>query len=345
MDKRLITEIIGKFLNGNCSDEEFAYLLYWYEAFDENDPVELTDKERESLKAVILHRIKENIPELQSSEKETTKIKSLKKINILRTGWKYMAAAVVIGIICWVGFSGWNHKKVSDLLSNGQIQNKSGLVALMNRSDQVRLVILPDSSRVWLNPGSGIRYMDKFTSSERKVQLTGEAFFDIRHDAARPFVAISQNIVTTVLGTSFLIRTGADGTGQVIVLTGKVAVERSNHQRDRIILTASQSAVLNKENKLIKEADLNNVMMQKWQQVNLSFDNAPFAEVIQTLDKRFGVQLYCLDDKIYQYRLNADFNNQNLADILEMLKMSLNIDYKMINDSTISFYEKINLKK
>ena len=345
MDKKLITDIIRKFLNGNCSDEEFAYLLYWYESFDENMPLQLTEEERELLRTNILRRIRKNIPELEPMEIETGSVKMRRRKNVWSRGWKYAAAAVVIGIIYWFGFSGLGHKPDNSLLTKVQVQNKAGQVALMNRSNQVRLVILPDSSRVWLNPGSSIRYTDKFTSSERKVQLTGEAFFDIRHDAARPFVAISQNIVTTVLGTSFLIRTGADGTGEVLVLTGKVAVERRNHQRDKIILTAKQSAVLNKENKLIKEADVNNVTMQKWQQVNLSFDNVLFAEVIQTLDKRFGVQLYCLDDKIYQYKLNADFNNQNLADILEMLKMSLNINYKMINDSTISFYEKMNLKK
>ncbi|TAN10954.1 MAG: DUF4974 domain-containing protein [Chitinophagaceae bacterium] len=345
MDKKLITDIIRKFLNGNCSDEEFAYLLYWYESFDENMPLQLTEEERELLRTNILRRIKKNIQELEPVEIETGYVKMRRRKDVWRRGWKYAAAAVVIGIIYWFGFSGPRHKPDNSLLTKMQVQNEAGQVALMNRSNQVRLVILPDSSRVWLNPGSSIRYTDKFTPSERKVQLTGEAFFDIRHDAARPFVAISQNIVTTVLGTSFLIRTGADGTGEVLVLTGKVAVERRNHQRDKIILTARQSAVLNKENKFIKEADVNNVTMQKWQQVNLSFDNVPFAEVIQTLDKRFGVQLYCLDDKIYQYRLNADFNNQNLADILEMLKMSLNINYKMINDSTISFYEKMNLKK
>lgn len=345
MDKKLITDIIRKFLSGNCSDEEFAYLLYWYESFDENMPLQLTEEERELLRTNILRRIRKNIPELEPMEIETGSVKMRRRKNVWSRGWKYAAAAVIIGIIYWFGFSGLGHKQDNSLLTKMQAQNEAGQVVLMNRSNQVRLVILPDSSRVWLNPRSSIRYTGKFTPSERQVQLTGEAFFDIRHDAVRPFVAISQNIVTTVLGTSFLIRTGADGTGEVTVLTGKVVVERRNHQRGKIILTAKQSAVLNKENKLIKEADVNNVTMQKWQQVNLSFDNVPFAEVIQTLDKRFGVQLYCLDDKIYQYKLNADFNNQNLADILEMLKMSLNINYKMINDSTISFYEKMNLKK
>ncbi|TAM99995.1 MAG: FecR family protein [Chitinophagaceae bacterium] len=345
METSLIREIIKKFLEGNCSDEEFAYLLYWYESFDENVPVKLTDEEKESLRMNILEHIKSNIPELETSEKRAKTIKITGRKGVFIRSWKYAAAAVIIGISVWISFSWFGQKQYGHLAKTGQIQIKTDLVTLINRSDQVQLVVLPDSSKVWLSPESSIHYNDKFTSTERKVQLTGEAFFDIRHNAFRPFIVISQHLMTTVLGTSFLIKTNTDGTGEVTVLSGKVVVEKRDHKKDKIILIAKQSVILNTGSKLVKGTGIDKGILQKWQKINLSFDNAPFEQVIQILDKRFGVRMYCLDDKIYQYKLNADFNNQNLADILEMLGTSLNIHYKMINDSTISFYEKIDTKE
>ncbi|MGH2645835.1 MAG: hypothetical protein ACRDE2_17925, partial [Chitinophagaceae bacterium] len=84
MDKTLISEIIKKFLEGDCTDEEFAYLLYWYESFDENIPSRLTDEEKELLRVEILRRIRRNIPELQLLEKEPQFIKMKKGKNLLR---------------------------------------------------------------------------------------------------------------------------------------------------------------------------------------------------------------------------------------------------------------------
>lgn len=334
MDKGLITEVIRKFLEGRCSDEEFAYLLYWYEMFDENLPLQLTEDEESSLRANILKRIHSNIPEIKRLKKDKDKRK-----NVFIRGWKYAAAAVLIGVASWVGVYMVKHNGLINIGSEkGLLANE--WVSQVNHSSQLQIIVFPDGSKGWLNPGSNVRYRKDSFSTERKVELTGEAFFDIRHDVQHPFEVVSQNMIAKVLGTSFFMRVNPDGLGKVTVLSGKVAVERRDKQDDKVILVAKQSVVLNAKNKLVKETVTDESGFGKWKQINLSFDNVPLSQAIQVLNKKFDVQIFCQEDKIYHYHLKADFNSQNLADILTILEMSLNIHYKMINDSTISFYEK-----
>lgn len=334
MDKGLITEVIRKFLEGRCSDEEFAYLLYWYEMFDENLPLQLTEDEKNSLRANILKRIQSNIPEIKRLKKAKEKRK-----NVFIQRWRYVAAAVIIGIASWVGVYGVKHNRAMNVGSeSGLLTNE--WISQVNNSSQLQIVVFPDGSKGWLHPGGKISYKKSSFSTERKVRLAGEAFFDIQHDTRHPFEVVSQNMIAKVLGTSFFMRASPNGRGKVAVLSGKVAVEKRDEQHDKVILVAKQSVVLDAKNKLVRETVAKESALEKWKQINLSFDNVPLSQAIQVLNKKFDVQIFCQDDKIYHYHLKADFTSQNLADILMMLEMSLNIHYKMINDSTISFYEK-----
>lgn len=339
MDKELITEIIRKFLQGKCNDEEFAYLLFWYESFDEDMPLQMSNEDKEALRTGILGRIRSNIPELGQLEGMSGReIKAIRRRRVLKV-WKYAAAAVIAALITWGGITLFSSAP-SRFTDHGRLSGKeNGMISLSNHSERVHFLYLSDSSKVWLNPGSRLLYPEKFSGKERKVQLTGEAFFDIKHDAGHPFVVRGGDLITTVLGTSFLFKTNAASYPEVTVLTGKVAVAKISRQKDRVILTAAQSVVLNKKDRLIKEINGNDNTLQRWQNTSLTFNNVPFAQVIQTLDKRFGVQMFCKDEKINGYQLNADFTNQNLPDILEMLGQSLNISYDMVDDSVINFYK------
>jgi transmembrane sensor len=91
-------------------------------------------------------------------------------------------------------------------------------------SDSVSVYYLPDSSRVWLNQHSALSYSDAYGQTERRVRLEGQAFFEVRSDAARPFFVQTDVTQTRVLGTSFEVKAyPADPTVEVFVASGKVA--------------------------------------------------------------------------------------------------------------------------
>lgn len=337
MNRALITEIMKKFLEGTCNDEEFAYLLHWYESFDENPAPDLSEEDKALCRSNIIEKIYERNPELKvncTSAKEKRKI-----IMQISTWWKYAAAAVIIGLIAWGGFHYYNR-------SSGEVAERdlaiNSPIRLENRSNRIHQVILPDSSIVWLSPNSRIEYPENFFDRERQVHLAGEAFFEIAKDPLHPFVVTSGNLVTRVLGTSFLLKAYSNDPVEVTVLTGKIEVCREDKEADKVTLTEHEKVVLNTNGDLVKlSATADNTGLQ-WNKVNLSFDNIPLNQVIKELNQKFSVHIYCKDKKIEQYRLNADFNNQNLADIMELLEKSLNIHYEIENDNTINLYSNNN---
>jgi ferric-dicitrate binding protein FerR (iron transport regulator) len=339
VNTRLVTKIIKKFLEGNCSDEEFAYLLYWYESFDESPDLQLDEEEKELLRQKILSCLQQKIPELKADhQKKVTGAGRIVQFPV--SGWlKYAVAIVVVGILTWMGVRYDKTVREHDHMHVGE-WHTDNLITVNNQSNRMHLVVLPDSSKVWLSPHSKMEYPERFIGEERLVNIEGEAFFEIYKNPSHPFIVTSGELVTRVLGTSFLLKAYTGAPVEIAVMTGKVAVSRRDDKKEeRITLTSKQRAVLNPGGTLIKKPTADEAVVQRWQKVNLSFDNIPLSRVIQALEREFDIRIHCTAEGINQYKLNADFNDQKLADILEMLEESLNIHYEMVNDSVINFYQ------
>lgn len=340
MGIELITNIIKKFLDGKCNDEEFAYLLQWYESFDDKPVTELNDQDKELLQRKILERIRQNIPELQEEHTAAFKNK-VTKIRRITYAWKYIAAAVIVTLVLWGGLHFYHENRRAEI-ENKSEQSIVNEIIINNKSDRMHFAVLPDSSKVWLGPNSSIEYPERFIVSERKVNINGEVFFEIQQEAEHPFIVTSGKVITRVLGTSFLIKAYKNNPIEVAVITGKVAVYQKNDIGARVTLTALQKAILEPGSSTIKKFIVENGLKNRWQEVNLSFNNVPFVQVANVLNKRFDIHIHCADSVVLKYRLNADFNNQNLTDVLEMLEQSLNTHYEMLNDSLIYFYPNNN---
>lgn len=331
MNHSLVTEIIKKFLDGTCSDEEFAYLLYWYESFDEYPELHLSEEEIELCRQGMLKRIRLNNPEL--SEHPAKGFTGKVKRRGIFTWLGYAAAAMVLGMIAYIGL---HHS--GRLTSGGATRHvvTSDLIRTENTSGHIHRIMLPDSSVVWLSPRSRIEYSGSGFAEARLIRLSGEAFFTIYRDPQHPFVVKSEGLVTRVLGTSFLLKAYLNAPVEVTVMNGKIEVFQENKEEERMTLVEDDKVVLNTNGELVKLKANGNKAKSRWDKINLSFNNTPFTEVMKELDRKFNVHLYCKDSVIAHYRLNADFTNQNLADILELLGKSLNINYEMESDSVIS---------
>ncbi len=97
-------------------------------------------------------------------------------------------------------------------------------------------IILPDSSVVFLNAASKLHYLKAFNEDTREVLLDGEAFFEVVHDASRPFIVRSGVVSTTVLGTSFNVKAfRGDGRIAVTVQSGKVGVSMSSDGNQKFL--------------------------------------------------------------------------------------------------------------
>ena len=131
-------------------------------------------------------------------------------------------------------------------------------------SEQVQELDLPDGSRVWLNAGSTLSYLNGFSGEFRKVFLHGEAFFDVTRDTLKPFQVFASKTRTEVLGTSFFVRTGPEEQEvQVTVLTGKVSFGPENGT-EKVILTPEETGTFQLSSANLKKEKNQNSELLAW---------------------------------------------------------------------------------
>lgn len=149
-------------------------------------------------------------------------------------------------------------------------------------------LILPDGSKVWLNAGSSITYPTAFTGTERKVNVTGEAFFEVARNAAMPFRVTANNTTVDVLGTHFNINAYADeATIKTTLVEGAVRV--SAHHRQLILKPGQQAKVGQSDVQVTDQVDLSAITA--WKEGYFSFTNADLPTVMRELARWYNLEV------------------------------------------------------
>ncbi|HRF35419.1 MAG TPA: DUF4974 domain-containing protein [Cyclobacteriaceae bacterium] len=194
---------------------------------------------------------------------------------------------------------------------------------------------LNDGTTINLNAGSRIRYPEKFSSGKREVFLEGEAFFQVKRDIQRPFIVHSENIQTTVLGTTFNIKAypGSDQV-DVALVTGTVVVMDTIRKDNAFQLVPSQRATYSKRSQQIVRSSFDLNEIARWKDGIITFKDASFDEIEETLERWYGVEFIVRKKPNVENDFNGSFDNESLETVLKGLSFSLNFEY-VIRDKTI----------
>ncbi len=182
--------------------------------------------------------------------------------------------------------------------------------------------VLPDGTKILLSKNSEITYPKAFEGDTREINLSGEGFFDVHHDAAHPFIIHTQGTDVKVLGTSFNVR-AYNAQVQVLVKTGKVQFSKNKNQ---VILTKGQKGeILSNVNTIIKSeiAEVGTVTKEKLS--SFVFNKMSLGEVVDTLSKQFGKDIKFNQDNIKNCKLTATFENENLENIIAVISETFNL--------------------
>jgi ferric-dicitrate binding protein FerR (iron transport regulator) len=196
---------------------------------------------------------------------------------------------------------------------------------------------LPDQSVVLVRKGSSIKYPNVFDKKERRVQLTGEAFFKVQHNENQPFLVTTDNADIKVLGTSFLVNS-AQSSDEVVVVTGKVNVTDKNESHNQVILTKGQRAVLD-HNHFI-QAPVTDSNFIAWETGHLTFNNATLPKVLQDITHYYGVQIElapALKATAPTVHVTVQFNNQPIEQALEEITLITGLQMKKEKDKVILY--------
>lgn len=167
-------------------------------------------------------------------------------------------------------------------------------LASITLDSERKQLVLPDGTKVWLNPNSKLKYPEQFTGETRLLSLDGEAFFEVAHDAAHPFIVQSGKVSTKVLGTSFNISAyPQDAEINVTLVTGKVTValkQEQNIASDTI--TANQQININKVESKITKRNLPDAADYLKRRLGIfEFKGATLPEVVRDLERQYQTRI------------------------------------------------------
>lgn len=189
------------------------------------------------------------------------------------------------------------------------------------RGGQYR-VDLPDGTRAWLNAASALTFPPAFNGlAERRVQLTGEAYFEVAKNAARPFIVESNGQTITVLGTSFNVNVYSDEPDmKTTLLEGAVKVNGS-------LLRPGQQAVLKNGAVTIRQVDADTETA--WRKGEFMFNGQDFKTVMRMISRWYDV------DVVYEYepaaiRIGGEVSrNRSIREVLKMLEVTGGMKFRI----------------
>jgi hypothetical protein len=188
-------------------------------------------------------------------------------------------------------------------------------------------VVLPDGSKALLNAASSLTYPTSFNGDERKVELTGEAYFEVAHNPNKPFRVYSKSQVVEVLGTHFNINTYDDEPDvKTTLLEGKVKVTSVVKNQVRI-LKPGQQAALNPSTFNVNDVDIEEATA--WKNGVFTFESNDIQQIMRMVSRWYDV------DVVYKGNLPADkFTGSvsrfsNVSEVLSMLQLTRKVRFKI----------------
>jgi ferric-dicitrate binding protein FerR (iron transport regulator) len=186
-------------------------------------------------------------------------------------------------------------------------------------------VVLPDGSQVWLNAASSLQYPTAFTGAERKVTITGEAYFKVSQDAKHPFVVQYNQAAVVVLGTEFNIMAYPEEPAlQTTLVNGSIRLQQQNRQQ---LLLPGQMLVQQNGEWTMQQADLEQVTA--WKNGYFQFYRAGLPEIMRQLGRWYDIDIELLNQPAKAFEFVGKINRDApFSLVLKMLKEN-KVNYKM----------------
>lgn len=187
-------------------------------------------------------------------------------------------------------------------------------------------IVLPDGSKAWLNAASSLKYPLQFGTTRRYVETTGEVYFEVEEDPARPFIVKTGNQSIRVLGTAFNVR---NYTTQYIttLMHGKIALE-DRQSRKKVVLQPGEQSVLSGSNIILNHVDPLDYI--SWREGVITTKDATLKETCQELERWYAVRfIYPADFDNQELALNIMNREEKLSAVLEMLRSTYQVNFEI----------------
>ena len=334
-ENKHIDELIANYLTEGLDKNALDELKTWIAASAENQQYFIRQREiwfsavsREAASVYDKDKAFENFRNRVESQKE---IQSTSRRGFsLSALWRYAAVvAIIIAVGC---ISYWQGEvNVKDTFADISVEAPLG--------SKTKLY-LPDGTLVWLNAGSRMTYSQGFGVDNRKVELEGEGYFEVKRTEKIPFFVKTKDLQLQVLGTKFNFRDYPEDHEVVVsLLEGKVGLNNLLREEKEAVLSPDERAVLNKANGLLTVESVTASNASQWTDGYLFFDEELLPDIAKELERSYNVKIHIANDSLKTFRFYGNFvrREQNIQEVLEALASTEKMQYK-IEERNITIY-------
>ena len=274
---------------------------------------------------------------------------------------RMMAAASILVLVIGgaVLYSGHKHKIVPAAIP-------AVAKELVSKYGSRSFIELPDGSKLWMNAGSRVQYMSPFSDGNRELTLSGEAYFDVKHDPAHPFVIHTGKLDVRVLGTTLNVRAYPDDSlTETTLIKGKVEVEFTNHTHTAVLLQPSEKLIVTTGTNhpeplvitnaspsatpaavvkaqvvpkvvtapIVPDSTDGTIEETSWVENKLVFRKEPFAQLALKLERWYNVRIRFDNDKYRMDELTGTFKDQRIDEVMRALQLTSSFHYRILGDT------------
>jgi transmembrane sensor len=288
------------------------------------------------------NRLQRKIQDSEISDSEIYNARQKAKIKTITPAIQFARigfAVILIAVVSYLAinqFGLFQHR--SENLASSTISTELG---------NIKQIVLGDGSIVILNAASTLQISSGFGSTNREVQLSGEAYFEVVHNSAVPFVVRTNRLTVTDLGTIFDLKAFSDEeNNSVALLKGTIEVHKSTKDEtaNQNILQPGQQYTYNKTTNKSNIGSFDTQQVTGWKDNVLVFTNTELLKVFKVLERAYGVKFQLEDKSLKDLKISANFNQVSFWTVVKALKSLTGLEYKTIGDKEklkeIIFYKK-----
>lgn len=252
-----------------------------------------------------------------------------RRINWQQVSWRAAAAILLLAVgitLLWPKLKTGKPAHVPD-----------AFLVYSSEWGQRKLLTLPDGSSVILNANTTVRIPADYSNKHRHVELVkGAALFDVKSYSDDPFMVTSKQIQTTVLGTSFLIKSYPyDSRSTVSLLSGKVKVNEKTGSIDPLTLAPGEQANWNEATREMSKLCFDTIALRTWQSGKLVFNNTSATEVIRQLENWYGIPFEIKGNLMHAKRFSGAFDNDKLEKVLSIFCFTAGCNFQIQPDKVL----------
>lgn len=212
-------------------------------------------------------------------------------------------------------------------------QTELSYVSFITENGQRSKVVLPDSSIVWLNSGTTLSYPSNFSEQNRKVNLNGQAFFQVYHKDPHPFLVQANGLIVKVLGTKFDVDAYPEKDEIAVVLeSGKVELAHNGFESFNYTMKPGEKATYSVANNVLTINDTDAAIYSSWKDGKLIFRNESMRNVVEKLRRWYNINIEVADEEVFSSIFSGTIQNESYEEIFRYMEIVCDVKCKLIHN-------------